>query len=81
MKRNDCDDFPDTVILGNSAWYPLSKGAINADINIYLDKQTIRPESRINMLYKFFWVFEILIVLIQELLNICYCNTSITNYA
>ena len=28
MKRNDCDDFPDTVIIGSSALYPLAKGAI-----------------------------------------------------
>ena len=27
MKRNDCDDFPDTVIIGSSALYPLAKGA------------------------------------------------------
>ena len=27
MLRNDCDDFPDTVIIG-SALYPLAKGAM-----------------------------------------------------
>ena len=28
VKRNDSDDFPDTVIIGSSALYPLAKGAI-----------------------------------------------------
>ena len=28
MKQNDCDDFPDTVIIGSSALYPLAKCAI-----------------------------------------------------
>ena len=28
MKQNDCDDFPDTVIIGSSALYPFSKDVI-----------------------------------------------------
>ena len=36
MKRNDCDDFPDTEIIGSSALYYLAKGAMkNADIIYY----------------------------------------------
>ena len=36
MKRNDCDDFPDTVIIGSSALYPLAKGAIQMLILLLL---------------------------------------------
>ena len=32
--QNDCDDFPDTVIIGSSALYPLAKGARQADVTI-----------------------------------------------
>ena len=28
MKRNDYDDFPDTVIIDSSTLYPLAKGAV-----------------------------------------------------
>ena len=37
MKRNDCDIFPDTVIISSSALYPLAKVdtmLLNADIII-----------------------------------------------
>ena len=45
MKRNDCDDFPDTVIIGSSALYPLAKGAIQMLILfiIILFKLTSKP--------------------------------------
>ena len=36
MKRNDCDEFPDTVIIGSSALYPLAKGAIQMLILLLL---------------------------------------------
>ena len=36
MKRNDFDDFPDTVIIGSSALYPLAKGAIQMLILLLL---------------------------------------------
>ena len=36
MKRNDCDDFPDTVIIGSSALYPLAKGAIQMLILLFI---------------------------------------------
>ena len=35
MKRNDCDDFLDTVIIGSSALYPLAKGAIQMLILLF----------------------------------------------
>ena len=36
MKRNDCDDFSDTVIIGRSALHPLAKSAIQMLILLLL---------------------------------------------
>ena len=36
MKQNDCDNFPDTVIVGSRALYPLAKGAIQMIIIIII---------------------------------------------
>ena len=36
MKRNDKDNFPDTVMIGSSALYPLAKGAIQMLISLLL---------------------------------------------
>ena len=36
MKQNDCDNFPDTVIIGSSTLYPLAQRRYtNADIIYY----------------------------------------------
>ena len=45
MKRNDCDDFPDTVIIGNSTLHPLAKGTIQMLILIDFIHSTLYNDS------------------------------------
>ena len=54
MKRNDCEDFPDTVLIGSGALYLLAKGAIqmlniiiNFDVTVNCDvKQVVYLTSQ-----------------------------------